>query len=141
VDGLVTGSCHCGNVRVELQTARSPADFQVRACQCSFCTRHGVRSISDPNGHLVIHVADESDLLRYRFGLRTADFLICTRCGVYIGAMFVDGDRGLAVLNANVLDERAAFGAPEPFSYDGETAESRQARRRSRWMPATISFA
>jgi hypothetical protein len=135
----MTGSCHCGNLRVELETKRAPADFPVRACQCTFCRRHGALSISDPQGRLTFRVADEQALVRYRFGLKTADFLICARCGVYTGAMFVEGDRAWAVVNLNVLDDRAAFGAPEPFSYEGEVAEDRQTRRRARWTPAVIS--
>jgi hypothetical protein len=112
--------------------------MQVRADQCSFCTRHGARSISDPKGQLTLFVEDESLLSRYRFGLRTADFLICARCGVYVAAIFSEEDRSWAVLNCNVLDERAAFGASEPVDYDGETVESRQTRRRARWTPARL---
>jgi hypothetical protein len=136
----MTGSCHCGNVRVEFETARTPAQFAVRACQCTFCRRHGSTSISDPQGRVTFHVADESKLLRYRFGLRTADFLMCGRCGVYLGAYFAEDGGGFAVVNGNVMDDRAAFGPPEPFSYDGEDAGSRQDRRRQKWTPAVISF-
>jgi hypothetical protein len=135
---MLKGSCHCGNLTVELETARSPAEIQVRNDQCSFCTRHAARSISDPNGVLTLRVADANALIRYRFGLRTADFLICGRCGVYVAATFAEADRAWAVLNCNVLDERAAFGPGEPVDFDGETVETRQTRRRARWTPARI---
>src|SRR5262245_54009530 len=116
----MTGSCHCGNLRVELETKLAPAEFQVRADQCSFCRRHAALSITDPQGHVSFRVADERALSRYRFGLRTADFLICTRCGVYVGAIFVEPDGAWAVVNVNVLDDRAAFRSAEAVSYDGE---------------------
>ena len=136
----MTGSCHCGNLRVELQTARRPADFAVRACQCTFCRRHGSTSISDPQGQVTFRVADRSALVHYQFGLRTADFLLCARCGCFMGAYFADDGGAWAVVNGNVMDDRAAFGPAEPFSYEGEDAAGRQARRRQRWTPATISF-
>jgi hypothetical protein len=135
----MTGSCHCGALRVDFETQKTPADFAVRACQCTFCRRHGADSISDPQGRVTFRVADESTLVRYRFGLRTADFLICARCGCYMGAYFAEGDRAWAVVNANVMDDRAAFAPPQPFSYEGEAIEDRQTRRRARWTPAAIS--
>jgi hypothetical protein len=138
---MLRGSCHCGNLAVELETEHPPAQMQVRADQCSFCMRHAARSISDPKGRLTIVVEDERLLSRYRFGLRTADFLICARCGVYVAAIFSEEDRAWAVLNCNVLDKRAAFGAAEPVDYDGETVESRQTRRRARWTPARLILA
>src|SRR5439155_217050 len=56
----------------------------LRADTCSFCRRHGARTTSDPSGHVAITVHHPDQLLRYRFGLRTADFLVCTRCGIYV---------------------------------------------------------
>lgn len=135
---MLHGACHCGNLTVELETERAPAETQVRLDQCSFCTRHGARSISDPKGRLTIRVLDETALVRYRFGLRLADFVICARCGVYAAAMFVEPAGTWGVLNCNVLDDRAAFGAGEPVNYDGETPEARQARRRARWTPTRL---
>src|SRR2546422_3634073 len=45
---------------------------------CSFCRKHGARTTSDPSGRVVITVRHPGQLLRYRFGLETADFLVCT---------------------------------------------------------------
>jgi hypothetical protein len=66
----------------------------------------------------------------YRFGSRTADYLLCRRCGVYVGAV-CDTEAGLrAVVNVNALDDRAAFvQAPATPDYDGETTEARLSRR------------
>src|SRR5919197_1382297 len=95
------GSCHCGNVRVLLRTTRLPASLALRACQCSFCARHGARTTSDPHAELEIHVADPSLLSRYRFGLRLSEFLVCSRCGVYVAAVITESGQHLATLNAN----------------------------------------
>ena len=98
------GSCHCGNLEVELDSAIAPEAFEVRACQCSFCSRHGARTISDPKGRLVIRVADPDRLCRYRFGLQTSEALVCGRCGCYVAAVMPEHPQ-LATLNARVLAE------------------------------------
>jgi len=80
----LTGRCHCGNLELALETSLRPEELSLRADTCSFCRRHGARTTSDPSGHVVITVHHPEQLLRYRFGLRTADFLVCTRCGIYV---------------------------------------------------------
>ena len=130
------GSCHCGNVEVAYETALAPAETQVRACGCGFCRRHGGLTVSDPAGRLRIAVEDPKRLIRYRFALGTADFLICADCGVYLAAVLADGEGAWAVLNVNVLDDRGAFSrTPEPANYDAEDQADRIARRKARWTP------
>jgi hypothetical protein len=112
--------------------------MQVRADQCSFCRAHGGLTVSDPDGAVRIE-AQGAALVRYRFGLKTADFLICGRCGVYVGVVCeVDGHQ-YAVVNINALKERAAFSTPPvPVNYDGEDVAARLARRKQRWTPVTL---
>jgi hypothetical protein len=43
--------------------------------------------VSDRTGAVRILVHDPALLIRYGFGLRTADFLLCGRCGTYLGAV------------------------------------------------------
>ena len=132
------GGCHCGALNVTFETRQAPASLQRRACQCSFCRAHGVVSISDPDGALRIDGKAEA-LVRYRFGLKTADFLICARCGVYVGSVFSEGEDMWAVVNANALHERASFSAPiQPVEYDNETVSSRGERRKHRWTPVEV---
>ena len=134
-----SGGCHCGNIRLSFSTALDPAATEIRACQCSFCTRHGSRAAADPNGRLVVSVEDRQRLRAYRFGLRTADYLVCGECGVYVAAIAGDGDDATAVVIVNALDERERFSRePVPVRYDAETREQRLARRRSAWMPVEI---
>jgi len=130
------GSCHCGNIEFAFETEKAPEQLDVRACDCSFCTRHGGRTTTDSRGSVGFTVRDGTRLNRYRFGLRTADFLICAGCGVYIGVVMADGKRSYATLNANTFDERNAF--PDDatsVNYDDETVEERMARRRANWTP------
>lgn len=44
------GACHCGRLRVRYTTQIRPEDWQLRACDCSFCRRHGARTTTDPSG-------------------------------------------------------------------------------------------
>ena len=129
------GGCHCGALRVTFETARKPVDIQRRACQCSFCRSHGAVTMSDLDGAMRIDAKADA-LVRYRFGLKTADFLLCARCGIYLGAIYLDGEDGWAIVNCNALDERDAFSAPiERIVYDGESPGSRGARRKTKWTP------
>ena len=135
----LSGSCHCGQLRVALRATLAPEAMPVRVCQCSFCRRHGSLSTADPAGDVVLTLGEPAATSRYTFGLRTAEFLVCARCGVYVAAVMPDGDAHLAVVNVLALDDRACFtAAPVWMDYDGEDVAARAARRRARWMRATL---
>lgn len=132
----LTGRCHCGNLELVLDTPTAIDELPVRACACSFCTKHGVRTTSDPRGRVRIVVRDPQSLLRYRFGLRTADFLVCKRCGVYLAAVMTTEQGTYATLNLNTFDGAERFTrAAAPVSYDTESEAARIARRESGWTP------
>ncbi|HEX6997680.1 MAG TPA: aldehyde-activating protein [Gammaproteobacteria bacterium] len=131
---IYRGSCHCGTVRVEYET---DAPVRLRQDGCGFCSSRGVKSASDPNGRLV--VVSQLELVRYRFGHKTADFLICPTCGTYV-ATRMEGPRGpVGVVNVvglaipELKDEPATL-----TSLDGESVEERIRRRLSRWTPMTL---
>ena len=134
----LTGHCHCGAIRVELTAALAAAELPLRACQCSFCRRHGALTTSDPAGRLHIE-ATPGAANRYRFGLGVTDFLLCAECGVYVAAT-MQGEAGLtAVLNVPGVALPGFDGrAPSPMIYDDETPEQRIERRKARWMPAVF---
>lgn len=135
---ILTGECHCRALAVEFDTELPPEQIQVRACQCGFCRAHGALSVTDPTGLLTFRARDSSRLVRYRFGLKLADFLLCSRCGTYLGAFMEEEGRSLGVLNICVLEQRDRFGTPTLMRYDGETQQSRLQRRRERWTPARL---
>jgi hypothetical protein len=125
-------------VNVWFKTEAAPEDVQVRACQCGHCRRHGTKTVSDPNGRMEVQAAPGS-LRRYRFGPRTADFLQCRECGCYMGAVITIEGRTLGVLNAAAaLMEPFVSRAGEPVSYDGESTETKIARRMKGWTPAVV---
>ena len=136
---LLSGRCHCGNIEIALETAIEAGALPVRACDCSFCRLHGMRATSDPAGRVSITIRDPDRANRYRYGLMTADFLICGVCGVYVAAVMNDDGAAWATLNVNALDDAADFSqAAAVVSYEGESAEARRARRRENWTPATV---
>ena len=132
----IDGRCHCGNLGFELETALDWATLRPRECDCSFCRAHAARCVSDPRGRATVFVADPDRLVRYRFGLHTAEFLVCKSCGVYIGAFAEEAAGGFATLNLRATAHHGRPGAAT--SYGRETAESRRARRRERWTPAEL---
>jgi hypothetical protein len=138
----LAGGCHCGNLEVAFETARPPAELMVRACGCSFCRRHGGRTVSDPAGRVEVLVRDPAELSRYRFGFGTAEFLVCRTCGVYVAAVMADADAAYAIVNVNALASPELFAAAAvPVSYDQESEAERRARRRARWTPARLTEA
>lgn len=135
------GSCHCGAIGYRYQTALAPERWSIRACQCRFCRAHDALSASDPSGSVLFAVADEKLLNRYRFGLRTADFLLCRKCGVYIGAL-IETERGqFGIINTHaLLNTPNSLAATAPVSYDTEDVAGRVSRREKRWTPAELEL-
>ena len=136
----IRGECHCGRVRVRITLSRPADEIGLRACQCGFCRRQGARTFADPNGRAVIEAQNAETLRRYRFGLKTADFLMCSECGVYVGVLLEAGGAQLVTLNAAGLDIEAFRGrSAEPADYSAESFEERVRRRLTAWMPAELN--
>jgi hypothetical protein len=130
------GGCHCGALKVRYRTALEPPSWLVRACQCSFCLRHGALSTSDPNGQLEFQAEDLSLMQRYQFETRTADFLLCRACGVYVGAQMLGEAGRYGIVNLRCLQGLPpAWSAAQPIDYSSEDREARRSRRQARWTP------
>src|ERR1700744_2732489 len=93
------GGCHCGNLSYIFNASASLEALGLRRDMCSFCAAHAARNTSDPNGTMRIRVRDAAKLNRYRFALKTAGFLVCRDCGVYIGALLEDGGKAWFTVN------------------------------------------
>ena len=132
------GSCHCRAIAITFTSERKPDEMRVGRCGCSFCRRHGARTMGDPTGSVEFRVAPQH-LLRYRFGLGITDYLLCARCGVYVGAVMPDDGGPIGIVNVNALDTRDTFDPTPPLHhYDGEDEARRRARRRKFWMKASV---
>jgi hypothetical protein len=135
------GGCHCGAISLTYQSTMPAPEHALRACQCSFCRKHGSIAVSDPEGSVEIRIADEEKASRYRFGLGTADYLVCRDCGVYVAAVMSAGGKSWSVTIVNALDDRAEFtGSVEPVDFSAEDGDDRRARRRARWTPTIFAL-
>jgi hypothetical protein len=134
------GSCHCGAITIDYRTDLAPARWPLRECQCSFCRKHAMLSTSDPDGEVVLTVLDTAALNRYRFATGVTDFLICARCGVFVGAT-VEND-GWMVLNGRVMECAAELllRPAEPKIYENDSKADRIRRRRQMWSRCRIDI-
>src|SRR5689334_13522184 len=130
---LIHGNCHCGNISFELDWK---ADYvAARACDCSFCVKHGGLWTSMPTASLEVRVRKPSLVNRYAFGTRTATFHSCTGCGIVpVATSEIDGHL-YAVISVNAFnDVDPALIRRAPASFEGEDTGSRLARRKRGWI-------
>ena len=129
------GACHCGAIEFSFETTLSPRRWPMLACQCRFCRGHGAVTAADPAGIVRFNYTYPDRLRRYRFALRTADYLVCRECGMYVGAVMMTGNGGVATINTNLLGERPRGLAPAKAEtgYRSESLEERRTRRRAQW--------
>lgn len=131
---MLQGSCHCGQLNIEFSTAVDTASLVPRACDCSFCRKHGAAYVSDPAGHLSIH-ARGGALRRYRQGSNHADFLLCGHCGVLVAVVFEHLSRRYGAVNVGCINCLMHFAEPVPSSPQALSAEERISRWIRLWVP------
>lgn len=110
------GGCHCGNITFEMEVAGMPASYDRRACDCDFCRKHAASYLSDPGGKLIINIADDINVSKYRQGSEIADFLICKFCGVLVVVCKENHKRLYAAINSKALENAAEFGSETAVS-------------------------
>jgi len=112
------------------------AKWRVRACQCRFCRAHSALTTSDPDGRLLFQVRDLELLSRYRFNLKTADFLLCKRCGVYVGAQIETAHGAFGIINTLTM-KPVPDGLPAAAlgDYSAESSTERVERHEKKWTP------
>ena len=128
------GSCHCGKLRLEFSSNQSPENFTPRACDCSFCRKHGAAYISDPVGRLSI-TAKRTALRRYRQGSNNAEFLLCGECGVLVAVVFAQTARLYGAINVGCLDAGESLGASIPASPQTLAPDEKVSRWLALWVP------
>lgn len=132
---LIRGRCHCGNISFELDWQPEPTQIPARACSCSFCVKHGGVWTSCPTGSLEVNVAEPALVSKYAFGTKTADFHVCSKCGVApVVTSRIDGHL-YAVVNVNALEGvDPSLLQQAGISFDNESEEARLARRQRNWI-------
>jgi hypothetical protein len=132
---LIHGGCHCGNISFKFAFEGDADAIQARVCDCAFCTKHGGVWTSNPAASLAIDIKQASRVAKYSFGTSTAVFHICSDCGVVpVVTSEIEGHLyGIVSVNAfNDLDPSSVQRAPA--SFEGESVDSRLARRTRNWI-------
>jgi hypothetical protein len=132
---VIHGSCHCRNLRFTLEWKPDPIEIPARACSCTFCTKHGGVWTGHPSASLAIVVEDPAQVSAYTFGTRSAEFHICTRCGVVPVVTSTIDHHQYAVVSVNAFEGvDPAMLRHAAASFDGETEATRLARRTRNWI-------
>ncbi len=132
----IEGACHCKNIRFVLMWPGSEADISIRECGCTFCRMRTGSWTSDPGAKLVAEIGDESTISKYRFGTKTADFYVCSICGVVPFVTCEIDDSLYAVVNVcsfSYFDIKSLCRSATNF--DGEKIGGRLDRRKRNWIP------
>jgi hypothetical protein len=137
---LIVGSCHCGNITFTLYWAPDPKEIPARACTCTFCRKHGGVWTSYRSGLLQVKEKNPAQVSRYAFGTETADFHVCTTCGVVpLVTSTIDG-RTYAVVNVNTFENvDASLLRKDSSNVEGESTDDRLSRRKRNWI-ADVRF-
>jgi hypothetical protein len=136
---LIRGKCHCGNISFSLTWEPDAVEIPARACDCSFCTKHGGVWTSNPKGALEVRVKNTDLVSKYAFGTKTATFHICAHCGIVpVVTSEIDG-RLYAVVSVNAFEgiDQSRL-RRTPASFEGEGTDSRLARRKRNWIPHVV---
>jgi len=132
----LVGGCHCGNIRLDIGLSRAPEMYAPRACDCDFCRNHGAAYVSDPKGSLAVRIEDAGKAQRYRQGSGSAECLLCTNCGVYVGAFYRDSDgHEYGTVNVRILGGETRFRAEQVVSPKTLSPEEKAQRWRAIWFP------
>jgi hypothetical protein len=135
----IEGKCHCDGIAFTLNWPGGDTTIiPARACTCTFCVKHGGRWTSHPAATLEVRTGSTAS--RYRFGTKTADFHVCTQCGVVPVVTFEGAGRQYAVVNVNTFEGVDGTQLQESSaSFDGEGIGDRLARRERNWI-ANVTF-
>jgi hypothetical protein len=94
------GSCHCGNVAIEVETEIKGA----LSCNCSICHRSGALLTFVPRDALKVEAAPDA-MTTYTFNKHVIQHRFCKKCGIKVFGEGLDPKGGkMAAINIRVLD-------------------------------------
>jgi hypothetical protein len=113
-----SGSCHCGNVRYEVDIDLTQP---VITCNCSMCGRSGTMLAFVPAAAFTLLRGDEM-LSEYRFNKQVIGHLFCKNCGIkpFARGAMPDGTPMVAV-NVRCLDD-VDLGTLQVHAFDGKSS-------------------
>jgi hypothetical protein len=111
------GSCHCGNVKYDVELDLSGP---MLACNCSMCGRTGSLMTFVPADKFKL-VSGEESLSDYQFNKKQIHHLFCSNCGVRSFARGVGpGGAAMCMINARCLEGVDPLSL-EVKAYDGKS--------------------
>lgn len=113
---------------------RPAPDYAPRACDCSFCRKHGAAWLADPEGRLRIHQHDDAALLRYRHGSGQAEFIACARCAVLMWVNYEVDGRLYAAINVRAVEGEPGFAPEQTASPQKLSAGEKPQRWQQLWF-------
>ena len=114
---MLTGGCHCGGVRFEVDV---PPALDVLDCNCSMCAKTGFLHVIVPGERFRL-MTNPAALTEYRFNTGTARHLFCRTCGIksfYVPRSHPDGYS----VNLRAIDDTSAVEVTVA-PYDGRNWE------------------
>lgn len=131
----IKGKCHCGNIRYEFLWPEAGSRIPVRACSCTFCTKHGGVYTSHSDSQLTVQISDPALVNKYSFGTKTAEFHICSVCGAVPFVSSTIEENEYAVVNVNTFEnfDPADFDT-SVTDFNGESVGERLERRKEKWI-------
>jgi hypothetical protein len=131
---VMRGGCHCGRIALSFSSSIPAGEFSPRACDCSFCVKHGAQYISDRNGSLVVNIKETDALGEHRFGHNLAKFLFCQYCGTFVAVLFETDGRIFGSVNTRCIEAGVKFGVPQTVSPQKLNAD----QKKERWAKVMI---
>jgi len=131
----IDGKCHCGNIEFSLDWPGASLAIPTRACDCSFCVKHGGVWTSNPQCALVAAIKEPALVSKYTFGTQTAIFHVCSRCGAVPFVTSEIDNHVYAVVNVNLFENVPRSRLQQAVAnFDGEDVDARLARRKRNWI-------
>jgi hypothetical protein len=111
---MLKASCHCGAVRIEVETAPE----MLTECNCSVCRRYAARWVYYTRRTARV-VSDAAATIAYTWGDRSIEFHHCRTCGcvTHYESVEKSPDSRIAV-NARMLEPEHTE-APSVRQFDG----------------------
>ena len=111
-----TGSCHCGQVKFEVDGEITSA----LACNCSICQRKGSLLWFVPRGQLRVTAGEEA-LATYTFNRHVIKHRFCPTCGIHpFGEGTDPKGNAMAAINIRCLEDIDLDAVPVQH-YDGRS--------------------
>ncbi|MBI4836058.1 MAG: GFA family protein [Candidatus Abawacabacteria bacterium] len=96
-----TGSCHCKQVRFEVDAEIEKA----MACNCSICAKRGSLLVFVPEEKFSL-ISGEDVLTDYQFGKRVIHHYFCSLCGILSFGAGSDAEgKKMRAINVRCLDD------------------------------------